>query len=92
MNDEIAVQITQCSFDVHMEEILGTLITGGTLVLLKPGGHMNCEYLTNVIEKNRVTFAVFVPTLIVMLCEYFQINTQEVKRLKSLRCILTGGI
>lgn len=91
-SDEIAAQITQCSFDVHMEEILGTLVTGGTLVILKPGGHMNCEYLTNVIEKNQITFAVFVPTLIVILYEYFQINTHNINRLKSLRCVLTGGI
>ncbi|CAF1585737.1 unnamed protein product, partial [Adineta steineri] len=36
--DDIVVQMTRCSFDIHVQEILGTLLVGGTLVVLHPGG------------------------------------------------------
>ena len=34
-NDTI-VQMASCSFDVHVQDILGTLMVGGTLIMLHP--------------------------------------------------------
>ncbi|CAF4311925.1 unnamed protein product, partial [Adineta steineri] len=36
--DDTVVQMTRCSFDIHVQEILGTLLVGGTLIMLHPGG------------------------------------------------------
>ena len=36
-NDTI-VQMARCSFDVHVQDILGTLMIGATLIMLRPEG------------------------------------------------------
>ena len=43
-NDTI-VQMARCSFDIHVQEILGTLMIGATLVMLHPRGNIDFEYL-----------------------------------------------
>ncbi|CAF4002682.1 unnamed protein product [Adineta steineri] len=44
--DDTVVQMTRCSFDIHVQEILGTLLVGGTLIMLHPGGTINFDYLS----------------------------------------------
>ncbi|CAF4439736.1 unnamed protein product, partial [Adineta steineri] len=38
--------MTRCSFDIHVQEILGTLLVGGTLIMLHPGGTIDFDYLS----------------------------------------------
>ena len=35
---DTVVQMTRCSFDIHVQEILGTLMGGASLVMLHPRG------------------------------------------------------
>ncbi|CAF1442458.1 unnamed protein product [Adineta steineri] len=44
--DDTVVQMTRCSFDIHVQEILGTLLVGGTLVMLHPSGTIDFDYLS----------------------------------------------
>ncbi|CAF4293824.1 unnamed protein product, partial [Adineta steineri] len=44
--DDTVVQMTRCSFDIHVQEILGTLLVGGTLIILHPGGTIDFDYLS----------------------------------------------
>ncbi|CAF4237929.1 unnamed protein product, partial [Adineta steineri] len=44
--DGTVVQMTRCSFDIHVQEILGTLLVGGTLVMLHPSGTIDFDYLS----------------------------------------------
>ncbi|CAF4144517.1 unnamed protein product, partial [Adineta steineri] len=43
---DTVVQMTRCSFDIHVQEILGTLLVGGTLIMLHPGGTVDFSYLS----------------------------------------------
>ncbi|CAF4166612.1 unnamed protein product, partial [Adineta steineri] len=45
--DDTVVQMTRCSFDIHVQEILGTLLVGGTLVMIHPGGTIDFKPLSN---------------------------------------------
>ncbi|CAF0983427.1 unnamed protein product [Adineta steineri] len=44
--DDTVAQMTRCSFDIHVQEILGTLLVGGTLIMLHPGGTIDFDYLS----------------------------------------------
>ncbi|CAF3941239.1 unnamed protein product [Adineta steineri] len=39
------IQMARCSFDNHLLSLVGTLITGATLIMLRPEGHMDLDYL-----------------------------------------------
>ncbi len=40
------LQMGRCSFDIHVQEILGTLMVGGTVVMLHPRGNIDFDYLS----------------------------------------------
>ena len=42
---DIVIQMARCSFDIHIQEILGPLMIGATLIMLHPGGTIDFEYL-----------------------------------------------
>ncbi|CAF3953230.1 unnamed protein product, partial [Adineta steineri] len=58
------MQISRCSFDTHVQDIMGTLTTGATLVMLHPGGIIDLAYLVDVIKKKNVTCFTSVPTIL----------------------------
>ena len=45
------VQMARCSFDIHVQEIIGTLMVGATLVMLRPRGNIDFEYLSEVFKR-----------------------------------------
>ncbi|CAF4282717.1 unnamed protein product, partial [Adineta steineri] len=47
--------MTRCSFDIHVQEILGTLLVGGTLIMLHPGGTIDFDYLSKVLQNRQIT-------------------------------------
>ncbi|CAF4429232.1 unnamed protein product, partial [Adineta steineri] len=53
--DDTVVQMTRCSFDIHVQEILGTLLVGGTLIMLHPGGTIDFYYLSEVLQNKQIT-------------------------------------
>ncbi|CAF4058690.1 unnamed protein product, partial [Adineta steineri] len=63
-NDDTVVQIARCSFDIHVQEILGTLIVGGTLIMLHPGGTIDFNYLSEVLQNKQITYLHTVPSLL----------------------------
>ncbi|CAF4191482.1 unnamed protein product, partial [Adineta steineri] len=62
-NDTV-VQIARCSFDVHVLDIIGTLIIGGALVMLRPDGIFELDYFTSVLKKKQITYIQAVPSLL----------------------------
>ena len=87
-NDTVA-QIVRCSFDIHVEDIIGTLIVGGTLVMLHPDGPMDFGYLGEVLVKHHITYIHAVPTLLTAFFIYLQENhkTYAASSLRSVCCI-----
>ncbi|CAF4163090.1 unnamed protein product, partial [Adineta steineri] len=83
-NDTV-IQMTRCSFDIHIQEILSTFLDGGTLIMLHPGGTVDFDYLSEVLENKQITYMHTVPSFLqnyFVFLENMKINT--VKHLRSL--------
>jgi amino acid adenylation domain-containing protein len=80
------LQKTQSSFDVSVREFFWPLIFGARVVLAKPGEHGNPTYLAEVIEREEITIVHFVPSMLQLFLE-----ETDPARLRSVRCVLSGG-
>jgi amino acid adenylation domain-containing protein len=58
------LQKTPSSFDVSVWEFFWPLITGATLVVARPQGHLDPQYLARVIQEQGITTAHFVPSML----------------------------
>ncbi|WP_430330886.1 amino acid adenylation domain-containing protein [Rhodococcus sp. ACT016] len=58
------LQKTPSSFDVSVPEFFGPLVVGATLVLARPDGHRDPEYLAELIVAEQITRAHFVPSML----------------------------
>ncbi len=90
-SNDVSLHHTSVTFDGHIEEILGTAIMGGQIVILRPYDHLDMQIFSKTIHHYEVTFLGIVPSqmnqLVIFLC-----NTNEEKNaLKSLRLISCGG-
>jgi amino acid adenylation domain-containing protein len=80
------LQKTPFGFDVSVWEFFLPLLAGAGLVMARPDGHRDVDYLQAVIAAKRVTTLHFVPS---MLSEFLSALTPE--RCKSIRQILCSG-
>ena len=88
---DIILQLSSCSFDVHLDEIIGALVRGAHLVLLRIAGHLDFDYVTNVIQRNNVTFVAPVPSWIDALTAFFNRNHHARNRVNQVRWWFFGG-
>jgi amino acid adenylation domain-containing protein len=79
-------QKTPFSFDVSVWEIFGPLIAGSRLVITKPGGHRDPEYLIELIGKEKLTVIHFVPSML----QAF-LNEPRARECRSLRRVVCSG-
>jgi non-ribosomal peptide synthetase component F len=84
------VQMARCSFDIHMQDIVGTLIVGATLVMLHPKGNMDYEYLAQVLRDKQVTYMHAVPTVFHSFFDYIKENN-HVSAVAFLQSVCSGG-
>ncbi|WP_439658272.1 amino acid adenylation domain-containing protein [Lentzea sp. HUAS TT2] len=80
------LQKTPSSFDVSVWEFFWPLITGAVLVVAKPEGHKDPDYLAGLIESAGVTVAHFVPSML----EVFTASVAP-GRCSSLRQVVCSG-
>ncbi|MFC9843874.1 amino acid adenylation domain-containing protein, partial [Streptomyces sp. NPDC060223] len=81
------MQKTSVGFDVSVPEFFGTLIAGACLVVARPGGHRDPGYLAGLIEREGVTTAHFVPSML----RAFVLEVREGGRCGSLRRVVASG-
>ncbi|CAF4103696.1 unnamed protein product, partial [Adineta steineri] len=62
--NDIVIQIARCSFDVHVLDIVGTLMIGATLIMLRPDGILDLDYFTSVLKRKQATYIQAVPSLL----------------------------
>ncbi|MGH4032637.1 amino acid adenylation domain-containing protein [Actinomycetota bacterium Odt1-20B] len=62
--DDRILQKTPSGFDVSVWEFFLPLISGATLVVARPEGHKDPQYLAALIREERVTTAHFVPSML----------------------------
>jgi amino acid adenylation domain-containing protein len=80
------LQTSSFSFDISAWEIFWTLTSGATLVLTKPGGHMDPGYLIDLIDSRQITIVHFVPSMLSVL-----LKEDGVQRCLSLQRVFCGG-
>jgi len=62
--DDRVLQKTPYAFDVSVWEFFWTLGAGATLVMARPGGHREPDYLAGLIEREAVSTIHFVPSML----------------------------
>ncbi len=77
---------TPMTFDASVWELFWPLRTGASIVLARPDGHRDPEYLVELIARERVTVAQFVPSFLTLMNE-----TRAFERTPSLRHVFSGG-
>jgi amino acid adenylation domain-containing protein len=83
---ERMIQKTTLSFDVSVFEIFGPLLTGGRLVLPRPGGERDPSFLLTMAAEHEITRLSFPPALLTLLLEQ-----EALPALAALRVVVTGG-
>ena len=73
--DDIVLQLATSTFDVHVQEILASLIFGTTVIMLHPHGNMDFAYFNHVLHDKQVTYLLAVPTFLSHLCNFIQKDT-----------------
>jgi amino acid adenylation domain-containing protein len=58
------LQKTTIAFDVAVKEVFWPLLAGAAVVLARPGGQRDPEYLIDLIDRRRITVAHFVPSML----------------------------
>lgn len=86
---DTVLQMARCSYDVHVQEILGTLLFGATLVMLRPEGNMDLDYVLKLIEDKQITYMQSVPAYLTMMIDFFV--KHNLPRLSRLRSMDIGG-
>ena len=80
------LQKTPFSFDVSGWEFWWTLITGAMLVVAKPEGHKDPNYLAKLIDSQQITTLHFVPSMLEIFLE-----VADIKSCRSLRQVFCSG-
>ncbi|MCA6113143.1 amino acid adenylation domain-containing protein, partial [Bradyrhizobium sp. CNPSo 4026] len=83
---DVVLQKTPFGFDVSAWEFFWTLLEGATLVLAPPDAHKDPDALVDLIIRERITTAHFVPSMLVSF-----IDAKGVDRCTSLRRVLCSG-
>jgi amino acid adenylation domain-containing protein len=73
--DDRVLQKTPFSFDVSVWEFFWPLMTGACLVMARPGGHTDAEYLVEIIRGEAVTTIHFVPSMLDAFLEHPRAET-----------------
>ncbi len=89
-NDTV-IQMSRCSFDVHVQEILDTLMNGATLVMLRPRGSIDFEYLCTVLARKQITFMGSVPSLFHSFFHFVEDCNRE-NAVEYIKRVCSGGM
>jgi arthrofactin-type cyclic lipopeptide synthetase C len=67
---DAVLQKTPFSFDVSVWEFFWPLMTGARLVMARPEGHKDPDYLARIIERRQITTLHFVPSMLQVFLNY----------------------
>ena len=82
--------MARCSFDNHIQEILGTLMIGATVIMIHPGGAIDFDYLSKILEKKQITYIHTVPSLLKNFFTFLE-QYDNWNSVKYLRNLCSGG-
>jgi non-ribosomal peptide synthetase component F len=70
------LQVATSSWILHLSEVALPLVVGGTLVLLRPGGHLDMAYFSKTLIYQPVTTLLFGPGIVRALTSYIETSQQ----------------
>ena len=80
------VQKTPYTFDVSVWEFFWPLLTGARLVVARPGGHRDPDYLARLFADERITVAHFVPSML-----HVFLQAARLDECRDLRDVICSG-
>ena len=83
------LQLASCSYDVHVQEIIGGLIIGASIVMLYPQGNMDLEYVVKLMKEKQISYMQSVPSYLNILLDFLQ--KQNPSDFGTLRNLDIGG-
>ncbi|CAM3876812.1 Linear gramicidin synthase subunit C [Pseudomonas reidholzensis] len=89
---DVVLQKTPFSFDVSVWEFLWPLQTGAKLVMARPGGHRDPEYLRQVIRAEGVSTLHFVPSMLDVFLAHGEASANGLKRVLCSGEALPGSL
>ncbi|CAF4100111.1 unnamed protein product, partial [Adineta steineri] len=84
------LQVAASSWITHTWEISAPLVVGGTLVLLRQGGHLDVAYFSQTLMRQQITTLIAGSAIIRALTNYIE-NNQQTKTFDTVRYLCTGG-
>ncbi|MGV9617134.1 amino acid adenylation domain-containing protein, partial [Nocardia xishanensis] len=84
--EDVVVQKTPATFDVSVWEFFWPLQIGARLAVARPDGHRDPRYLAELIRRERVSVAHFVPSMLAVF-----VAEPEAARCDSLRMVFASG-
>ncbi|CAF4327887.1 unnamed protein product, partial [Adineta steineri] len=88
---DTVLQMARCSFDIHVQDIMGTFMIGSSLIMLHPRGMMNFDYLISVFKEKNISCISTVPTIILNFFTYLQQQNHH-NVVQYLRSVSSGGM
>ena len=85
-SEDALLQKTTFCFDVSVWELFCPMLAGCRLVLAKPGGHRDNQYLINIIKNEKISIIDFVPAMLQVM-----IATPGFDECPSLKRVFVGG-
>ncbi|KAF0965928.1 Dimodular nonribosomal peptide synthase [Rhodococcus sp. T7] len=85
-DSDVVLHKTPVTFDVSMWELLVPPAVGARMIVARPDGHRDPDYLLSLMEDAGITVAAFVPSMLAVL-----LADPEVCLPDSLRCVFAGG-
>ncbi|MGW1931815.1 amino acid adenylation domain-containing protein, partial [Streptomyces sp. NPDC001919] len=89
--DDRVLQKTPSSFDVSVWEFFWALAEGATVVLARPDGHRDPEYLARLVAERGVTTAHFVPSMLAAFVRVMEASPDAPDWPASLRRVFCSG-
>ncbi|MGA9873030.1 MAG: amino acid adenylation domain-containing protein, partial [Rhodococcus sp. (in: high G+C Gram-positive bacteria)] len=83
---DVVFQKTPFTFDASLWEIFAPLQVGAKLIVARPDGHSDPQYLADAMADHGVTVAQFVPSVLAVVCAHV-----EIEHCPTLRMIVAGG-
>jgi len=88
---DVVLQLTKCSFDVHIMEIYCSLQLQCPIVMLKPHTTLDLIYLLDTIETQAVVRIMTVPSLLLEVIRFCDGNYNYTNQMRSVKSIVVGG-
>ncbi len=79
------------SFDAHLHDVVMSISRGCPLVISKPFGNKDPQYIIDTAHSFKVTTILMVPSMLSMILDYFDINASEKSKFSSVQLVGCGG-